>query len=64
MKKPCYILLALFTWLISFVSEAQVFCGYDLGRTDSTKAKYFQAEEEKLNQAIRSQILKSRSNNF
>jgi hypothetical protein len=64
MKKPCYILLALFTWLISFVSEAQVFCGYDLRRTDSTKAKYFQAEEEKLNQAIRSQILKIRSNNF
>ncbi|MBT9484063.1 gliding motility-associated C-terminal domain-containing protein [Sediminibacterium sp.] len=64
MKKPCYILLALFTWLISFVSEAQVFCGYDLGRTDTIKAKYFQAEEEKLNQAIRSQILKNRSNNF
>ena len=64
MKNPWYILLALFTWLNSFDSIAQVFCGYDMGRADTTKAKYFKAEEEKMNWAIRSQILKTRASNF
>ncbi len=64
MKNPWYILLALFTWLNSFDSIAQVFCGYHMGRADTTKAKYFKAEEEKMNWAIRSQILKTRASNF
>jgi len=41
--------------------NAQVLCGYDLGRTDTIKAKIFQAEEEKLNRAIQVQIAKDRS---
>lgn len=46
---------------ISLDTTAQVMCGFDLGRADSTKAKYFQAGEEKMHQAIRSQIVKNRS---
>lgn len=41
--------------------SAQIMCGYDLGRTDSIKAKEFQAIEEKLNKAIQQQIAKDRS---
>jgi gliding motility-associated-like protein len=64
MKKPWYILLVLISCLISSALEAQVFCGYDLGRADTSKAKYFKGEEEKLNIAIRSQILKTSESIF
>ncbi|MDP3394593.1 gliding motility-associated C-terminal domain-containing protein [Sediminibacterium sp.] len=64
MKKSWYILLVLVAWLISFTIQAQVYCGYDLGRADSAKANFFRAEEQKMNFAIRAQILKSRASIF
>lgn len=64
MKKSWYILLVLVAWLISFTIQAQVYCGYDLGRADSAKASFYHAEEQKLNFSIRAQILKTRSSIF
>lgn len=64
MKNIFKIWFSLFSLCLSLSGTAQVMCGFDLGRNDTTKAKYFEAAEEKLNLAIRSKILKSRSTNF
>ena len=61
MKKKFTIYFLFFCISIFTKLTAQVLCGYDLGRTDTIKAKYFQAEEEKLNRAIQVQIAKDRS---
>jgi len=61
MKSLYSICILLFLSFIINKSEAQVMCGYDLGRTDTIKAKWHRAEEEKLNQAIRTQIAKERA---
>lgn len=58
------ILLILLTTLITHAIYAQVLCGYDLGRADSSKSTIYKAEEEKMHQAIRAQILKTRQANF
>ena len=61
MKNHFKILVTLLiAMLSSFNLEAQVLCGYDLGRADSSKSKLYKAEEEKMHTAIRSQILKTR----
>lgn len=62
MKNIINIAVALFCVIISPTLHAQVFCGFNLGRADSSKAKYFQAQEDKMHQAIRAQILKDRFN--
>ncbi|HQS24666.1 MAG: hypothetical protein B7Y11_10695 [Sphingobacteriia bacterium 24-36-13] len=58
------ILLILLTTFITHGINAQVACGYDLGRADSSKSKRYKAEEEKMNLAIRAQILKTRQTVF
>lgn len=63
-KKSWYILLVLVAWLICFTIQAQVYCGYDLGRADSAKASFYRAEEQKMNFSIRAQILKTRASIF
>lgn len=61
-KKFFFICFFISLFHFSLKLEAQVMCGYDLGRTDTVKAKLFQAEDEKLNQMIQVQIAKERSN--
>lgn len=60
MKIVLTILLFVTANLLCPVTNAQILCGYDMGRTDTTKAKLFKAAEEKLHQQIRHQILKTR----
>lgn len=60
MKNVLIILLVVTASLVTPVAEAQVMCGYDLGRTDTARAKLLRAAEEKLHQQIRAQILKTR----
>lgn len=64
MKNTGYILIIFFALFTSSSSRAQVYCGFDLGRADSSKAAYFKAEEEKMNFAIRAQIIKTRTSIF
>lgn len=64
MKNYLKILMTILIALLCFQSEAQVLCGYDLGRADTTKARFFQVAEEKMNQAIRAQILKNQNAAF
>ncbi len=62
MKNSWYIIILLIAYLTSNTTEAQVYCGFDLSRADTNKAKIFKAEEDKLNLAIRAQIAKDRAN--
>jgi gliding motility-associated-like protein len=64
MKNYLKIFVTLFIALLGLQLKAQVLCGYDLGRADSSKASFFKAAEEKMNQAIRAQILKTRESVF
>lgn len=61
MRNRFLFLALIFGWIGAENLQAQVLCGYDLGRTDTAKAKLFQAEEEKMNLAIQVQIAKERS---
>jgi len=64
MKTVLIILLYIAANLISPFANAQLLCGYDMGRTDSAKAKLLKAAEEKLHQQIRIQIFKTRQSHI